>query len=484
MKRMPLLPQLFIINFLLIVFGMTFIPTVTFAQDSTFITAIETVAGQVGPAVVSIKTEKVQRYRAYPRYRQDPFYDDFLNQFFGEFFGGPPEYEKRQQGLGSGVIIDKTGYILTNEHVVREADRITVTLPDGRSFNGIPKGTDPRSDLALIKIEAPDLPVAIMGDSENLKTGQWVVAIGNPFGHILDDPQPTVTSGVISALHRSLPTTSKRDTDYSDLIQTDAAINPGNSGGPLVNLRGEVVGINVAIFSTSGGYQGVGFAIPINYAKAIVDKLIKGKKVTYGWLGVMIQDLDYRLAQYFGTPKGEGVLIEKVVDDGPAEIAGIRDGDVVLSVDGVKMRNTTNLIKYIGNAPIGKKVSVEILRDRKKIKIPVEITKRPFLNADIPEENGDELPETVLFKQWRGLKIRPISEEIAQRLRLGTQKGVVVFEVETDSPAQEAGLRKGDIIISVNKHPVETIKDFHKIVNNAKGDCLIRTVRGYFVICE
>ena len=211
-----------------------------------------------------------------------------------------PDRDYKQVGLGSGVIIDSSGYILTNQHVIDQADKIKVTLSDGREFKGEIKGQDARSDLAVIKIVAKDLPAVELGNSEKLRIGEWVVAIGNPFGFALEGAEPTVTVGVISALHRSLGKILSRNRDYTDLLQTDAAINPGNSGGPLVNLKGEVVGINVAIFSTSGGYQGIGFAIPINAAKRIISQLIAGKEVLYGWLGITIQDLTEDMAKYFG----------------------------------------------------------------------------------------------------------------------------------------------------------------------------------------
>ncbi|HDN85752.1 MAG TPA: trypsin-like serine protease, partial [Candidatus Omnitrophica bacterium] len=247
------------------------------------------VAEKVGKAVVSISTvvrKKMGRWEFEP-----PFEDEFFRRFFEEFFGEFPR-ERKEIGLGSGVIIDKDGYILTNEHVIQGAEEIKVRLPDGREFKAEVKGVDKRSDLAVIKINAHNLPVAELGDSDNLKIGQWVVAIGNPFGFAIESPQPTVTVGVISALHRYLPRIGKRERFYDDLIQTDAAINPGNSGGPLVDLNGKVIGINVAIITTSGGYEGIGFAIPINRAKRILGKLIRGEKILYGWLGITIQDLN------------------------------------------------------------------------------------------------------------------------------------------------------------------------------------------------
>ena len=231
--------------------GLTTQTKATAEEKIDFSTAVENVARIVGPSVVAIKTQATEHYQPRRYSGGNAAEDELFNQFFEDFFGAQPGYNLKRAGLGSGVIIDKSGYILTNEHVVANAQEIVVTLPDGRDFPGTVKGIDPGSDLAVVKIEAPDLPAAQLGDSADLKIGQWVVALGNPFGNILSDPVPTLTAGVISALHRALPQTSLRDTDYSDLIQTDAAINPGNSGGPLVNLKGEVVGINVAIFSTT-----------------------------------------------------------------------------------------------------------------------------------------------------------------------------------------------------------------------------------------
>jgi len=238
------------------------------------------------------------------------------------------------------VIIDKDGYILTNEHVVSDATQVKVKLSDGREFDAETKGVDKRIDLAVIKINAKNLPVAKLGDSDELKIGQWVLAIGNPFGFAIENPEPTVTVGVVSALGRYLPVLGRRDRGYDDFIQTDAAINPGNSGGPLVNLKGEVIGINTAIITTSGGYQGLGFAIPINKAKKVIDKLAKGEKISYGWLGVNIQDLNEDLRNYFGIKEKEGVIVLKVYKDSPAEKGGIKEGDLILSFKSQPVKTT------------------------------------------------------------------------------------------------------------------------------------------------
>ena len=318
-------------------------------------------AAKVWPAVVSISTEYTERfnYRApYPQFQQDEFY----GRFFRDFFGETPDRELKRFGLGSGVIIDARGYVLTNEHVVAEADKITVTLPDGREFKGEVKGTDPRSDLAVVKIDGQDLPWAKLGDSSNVKIGHWAIAIGNPFGYVVHSAEPTVTVGVVSALHRALPRTSQRDRDYSNLIQTDAAINPGNSGGPLVNIDGEIIGINVAIFSMSGGYMGIGFAIPANKAQEVMGALIEGKKVMYGWLGIQIQDITPDVAEYYNLSNRDGVLVFQVLADSPAQAGGMKDGDIITAIEGQVVKNSRELVERVGRAKVGSQLPVTVLR--------------------------------------------------------------------------------------------------------------------------
>lgn len=443
------------------------------------------VANTTGKAVVSISSEHTTKIKGGKKfYFQAPFgsgfgEDDAFRRFFDDFLGELPDREFKQRGLGSGVIINPEGYILTNEHVISGADKITVTLPDGRKFSGQIKGQDPRSDLAIIKINARNLPVAGLGDSDTLKIGQWVVAIGNPFGFVMDNPEPTVTVGVISALHRSLGRMLSQDKDYNDLIQTDAAINPGNSGGPLVNLKGEIIGINVAIFSTSGGYQGVGFAVPVNNAKRIISRLIEGKKIIYGWLGVTVQDLNEDLMKYFGLAEKNGILIANVLKDSPAEKGGMQKGDVIKRFDNQPINNVKELLNVVGKAEVGRRVKVIVVRDKKEMNLEVVVGERP---QEI-EETGAQSPAEEAGK-WRGLSVDNLNAENARRFRTEEKKGVVVVDVDPASPADEAGLLPGDVILEINKKPVNDLADYQKITRDLKGDCLVVTARGYLVIKE
>jgi len=441
-------------------------------------TSFVRVAEEVGPSVVSISTLQIQRVRAqrypYGGFGQDP-HRDFFEEFFRDFFGEIPEKEYQRRGFGSGVIIDEEGLILTNEHVVSGADEITVILPDGREFKGSVTGTDVRSDLAIIKIDADHLPAAPLGNSDSVRIGQWAIAIGNPFGHFVNNPEPTVTAGVVSATGRSLPRTNNRNRDYSNLIQTDAAINPGNSGGPLVNLKGEVIGINVAIFSTTGGYQGVSFAIPINSAKRVMDRLIEGKKVVYGWLGVHIQDITADLQEYFSLPDQQGVLVAGVVQGGPAALAGLREGDIIRSVDGIPVENTRGLLKEIGQREVGEKVSIDLLRGSREMKLEVRIDERPEDTASL------QIPSQ---KSWRGLLVQEVTPGLVKEYALQEETGVIVVGVEPGSPAEKAGLQSGDIINQMNRVSIHDFASYQKAIQSIRGDCLIRTHRGFAVLRE
>ena len=447
------------------------------------------VAQNIGKAVVSISVEKTEKIGG-PRIRRyydgqpfggegAPFGDQFFDRFFDDFFGGRfPEREYTQRGLGSGVIIDKEGYILTNEHVVGNADKLKVTLSDGRELKAEIKGTDPRSDLAVIKVNAKDLPVALLGDSDELKIGQWVLAIGNPFAFALENPEPTVTLGVVSALHRTLGVNLGRDRDYSNLIQTDAAINPGNSGGPLVNLNGQVVGINVAIFTTNGGYQGVGFAIPINAAKRIVSRLIEGKEIVYGWIGVNVQNIDDNLMQYFGLKNREGALVGKVTENSPAKEAGIKEGDIIINFDGKSIKNTNDLVSAVTKTEVNKEVNISLIRDTKTFNLKIKTEQRPG-NDEEEIIEPEEKPSN-----WRGLDVRDLDEQTAQRYNIKEEQGVVVIDVDSGSSAEDAGIVQGDVILSINKKLIDNLQDYKSLTSKIKGDALVMTSRGYCIIKE
>ena len=467
--------------------------TVEKAVDSSarvFENSIVNVADTVGKAIVSISVEVTEKLSSGRRFyfnnspfKDSPFEEDDLSRrFFEEFFGGEaPEREFKQSGLGSGVIVDKKGYILTNEHVVRRADKIIVSLSDGREFKAEIKGTDPRSDLAVIKIDADNLPVASLGDSDNLKIGQWVVAIGNPFGAYINSSEPTVTVGVISALHRTLGVGLRKESDYTDLIQTDAAINPGNSGGPLVNLKGEVVGINTAIFSTSGGYQGIGFSIPVNVVKKVLSRLIEGKKIAYAWLGVTVQNLDGYLARRFGVESGKGALVAKILANCPAQKAGLKVGDVILKFEDNKISNIQELIGSVSKTEVGRKVKLELIRDKKHMEVKVSLDERP---KNLDEEVLESEPDKEASYSWRGLNVGAITEEVSKYYKLSDSKGVVVVGVKDSSLAEEIGLSKGDIIDSIENREIADLSSFKKITSSIKKDkeVLLHTSKGYFIL--
>ena len=455
------------------------------SEAETLERAFTRVGQQVLPSVVSISTEQiehVQRYfRVHPFFGEEPF-DEFFRDFFGQVPGQGQGQEFRRFGLGSGVIIDKQGYILTNEHVVADADKITVTLSDGRELSGEVKGKDSRSDLAVIKIEAKNLPAATLGDSNTVNTGQWAIALGNQFGLMgygassqVFGPEPSLTVGVVSALHRRLPRMSSFDRDYSDLIQTDAAINPGNSGGPLVNIRGEVIGVNVAILTTSRGYQGVGFAIPINKAKAILDVLIEGRKVLYGWLGVQIQDITQDVAEYYGLSDRSGVLVYQVLPNGPAEKTGMKDGDIIKAFDGTAVKNAGELVDLVGRTKVGRSVSIDVLREGKKMTFSIEVGERPTEVEVVGSAT----------EAWRGLKVAEMTPQVAEQFGIAPDtQGVVVTEVAPDSPAGDARLQPGDVMNEINRKRIASVSDYREAVAGipTKANALVRTNRGYVVI--
>ncbi len=366
----------------------------------------------------------------------DPF--DQLRRYFGQ--GGQREY--KQHGLGSGVIVSPDGYILTNNHVVGNADEIHVTLQDKREFTAKVIGKDAKTDLGLIKIDTKDaLPVAPLGDSNTTDVGDWVIAIGNPFNVGM-----TVTAGIVSAKGRIL------GGDYDDFIQTDASINPGNSGGPLINTKGEVIGINTAIYSRTGANNGIGFAIPIDMARNVMDQLKAHGRVVRGWLGVEIQEVTPDLAQSFGLPKPEGALVASADKDGPAGKGGIERGDIVLSFNGHPVDDEHELPALVAQTPINQKVPVEVVRNGKHMTLDVTIGERkePQVASAKAETPGGN---------W-GMQVGDITPEIAQQFHLEGTKGVVIQKVAPDSPSADAGLQPGDVVMEVNHDKVATVSDF------------------------
>ncbi len=466
-------------KFIIAAIILSFTPLVIFAQGASALEkATIEVASKTGKSVVSISStvkEKIgnQFYFGTPfgGSESDPF-----QEFFQEFFGNMPEREQKRFGLGSGVIIDKDGYILTNEHVVSGASEIKVKLSDGREYDAEVTGIDKRTDLAVIKIDAKNLPVAKLGDSDALRIGNWVVAVGNPFGFAIENPEPTVTVGVVSALHRYMPALGRRDRSYDDLIQTDAANHPGNSGGPLVNLQGEIIGINTAIITTSGGYQGLGFAIPINKAKRVLSKLIKGEKILYGWLGVNIQDLNEDLRKYFGIKEREGVIVLKVYKDSPADKGGLKEGDLILAFNNLSVKTTRDLVRMVSSSEVGEEVPIKIMRANKEKSLSIRIGKMP---TDIEELEEAEAESGASF---RGMSVEDLNDIYKRRFRIKGNKGVIVVGVEEDSPAGKSGIRAGDLILKIENKEVNSVKEFEKVTSKITGSCLVKTNRQYIVL--
>lgn len=404
---------------------------------------------QVTPAVVNIASE------GRIKLRQNPL---FADPFFQQFFNLPNRpIERKTQSLGSGVIVDaKRGLVLTNNHVIENAVQITVTLHDGRQLAAELIGTDPDTDVALIKIPPDNLTALKPANSDDLRVGDFVVAIGNPFGL-----GQTVTSGIVSALGRS----GLGIEDYEDFIQTDASINPGNSGGALVNLHGELVGINTAIISQSGGNVGINFAIPINLAMHIAHQLLDKGAVERGYIGIKAQDLDPDLADAFGINSQRGAVIVNVLKDSPADKAGIRPGDIVVSVNNKQVRNAQDVINQIGLVPVGDKINFDIIRDGKKL----------TLAASVGSTQSSSGSARVVNRRLDGVTVGDIKENNAYYGRLN---GVLVMDVKRGSIAWNSGLRSGDIITSVNHEAVASVAGFLRLVNNNNDPLLLRIVRG------
>ncbi len=441
----------------------------TLPQTMTFAPVVKRAA----PAVVQISSTKVIKAEAQGRGRgQNPMLDDpFFRRFFGDQNPSQQPRDRRESGQGSGVIVLSSGYILTNNHVVDGATSVKVVLSDHREFTAKIVGTDPQSDIAVIKIESKnDLPVLPLSDSSKAQVGDICLAIGNPFGI-----GQTVTMGIVSATGRNLGGAIE---SYEDFIQTDAAINPGNSGGALINARGELIGINTAILSGSGANAGVGFAIPINMAKNVMDQLMKSGKVVRGYMGAMLQNVDPNVAKAFGLPAGGGGAAITNVDAGtPADKAGLKTSDVITAVNGENVADMSQLRLRIASFAPGTTVQLHVYRDGKQQDIPVTLAERPGDKELAKNQHGGN--EQGQPSGLQGVSVEDLSPQIARQLQLDrTVTGVVITEVDESSSAAEAGLQQGDVITQVNRQPVRTTTDFDRLVRDSKGSTLLLINRG------
>jgi len=422
--------------------------------------AFEESAANVSSSVVSIFAEQTVQTQNPFGLPDDAFKDFFGEDFFKRFFGTPPSREEKRtvRSLGSGVIVTKDGYILTNNHVVANAEKLSVVVGDNKTYEAKIIGTDPPTDVAVIKVDANDLHAAKLGNSDNVKVGQWVIAVGNPFQLF-----HTVTHGIISAKGRS----SVGLADYEDFFQTDASINPGNSGGALADMEGNVIGINTAIASPSGGNVGIGFAIPINMAKKVMEDLISKGEVTRGYIGLVPQDINEDLAKALKLSSTEGVLVGDVDRAGPADTGGIRRGDVIVEFDGKKVETSTQLRNMAAQANPGTPVKIGLLRDGKKVEVTVSLGERPKESAgsQAPQEPQAEAQTS----QKLGLSVQTLTPDIADQLGYQKDSGVIVTDVFSGSPAEEAGLQRGDLIKEVNRKEVRTVQDFENEINDLKS---------------
>ncbi|MCX5907081.1 MAG: DegQ family serine endoprotease [Deltaproteobacteria bacterium] len=438
-------------------------PSVQLASSSSFVAPPNFVdlAKKVNPGVVNISTTKViksgakvlRQFSPRERGERDPFHDFFGEDFFERFFGGIVPKDYVQRSLGSGFIIDREGYIITNNHVIEGASEIKVRLSNEKEFDGEVIGRDPKTDVALIRIKSwKDLPGVELGDSDKVEIGEWVMAIGNPFGL-----SHTVTVGIVSAKGRVIGSGP-----YDEFIQTDASINTGNSGGPLFNMRGEVVGINTAIVASG---QGIGFAIPVNTAKEIVAQLKKKGKVTRGGIGVYVQKMTPDLAKSFGIQESKGALIAEVMPGGAAEAAGIKRGDVIVKFDGKNVDEMNELPRTVASTPVGKEVEVAILREGKPMTLKLKVG-----------ELKDEAEPAALEKAKAelGMSVQEITPEIARQLQLPEAAGVIVSQVGPGSVADEAGVQRGDLIREINGEAIRKLGDYQSAMNKAKQGEIIR----------
>ena len=410
---------------------------------------------KVGPSVVNVSTTQMRK----PAQDRPNSGEDQMGEFFERFFGAPtPRGPQRRGGQGSGFIIDSNGTILTNYHVVDGMDKVVVTLSDGKSYDAKVVGKDQKSDVAVIKIDAGrELPAATLGDSDRLEVGEWVMAVGNPFG--LDH---SVTSGIVSAKGRNIGAGP-----YDNFIQTDASINPGNSGGPLINLRGEVVGINTAIFSQSGGNIGIGFAIPTNSVKELLPQLRDKGKVVRGFIGTSIQKVTPEIADSLGLKQTRGALVSEVIKGGPAERAGIKTGDIIFEFDRKEIKDSADLPMQVARIAPGTSVQVKVLRDSKELTLPITVGEMKESEIIAETQEGDF-----------GLTVQPVTPQLAENLGLERAEGLVVTAVKRDSAAEHAGLRSGDVITEINRQPIKNLADYNRALERSeKAKSLLFLVR-------
>ena len=423
-------------------------------------------ADQLSPSVVNVRVTKVMQTGFQgPQMHGNPFGDQF-GDFFNRFFEQMPKTHP-SQGAGSGVIISEDGYILSNNHVVEGAKEVSVTLANEKEYPAEIIGLDPKTDLAVLKINAPkDLPKATLGNSENLKVGDWVVAIGNPFGL-----NHTVTSGIVSAKGRVIGAGP-----YDDFIQTDASINPGNSGGPLFNLKGEVVGINTAIIPQG---QGIGFAIPVNTAKPLIPQLVEHGEITRGYLGVNIQTITADLAKALEVEEQSGALVSDVSADSPAEKAGIERGDIIINFAGHEIKDSRDLPAKVAATPVGEEVALTVLRDGKEKQLTVSVGELVDDSSLLGKTDGTSKGK------W-GLQLHDLDEKMAEQLRVDAQEGVAIVGVEPGSAAAEAGLRKGDVIVEVNRQAVDSVGEVKKQIGKSEDKdkllLLVQRDKGKFYV--
>ena len=428
--------------------------------------SIADVVEKVVPSVVSISSTRVTRMRQMPF--EDPFFRFFFGPGQGQGQGQGNPREQREQGLGSGVIVGD-GLVVTNNHVIDQADEVKVATQDNRQFDAQVVGSDPKTDLALLRIKGDTkglVPIAL-GDSGRLRLGDVVLALGNPFG-----VGQTVTMGIVSAKNRS----DLGIEDYEDFIQTDAAINPGNSGGALVDMEGNLVGINTAIFSRSGGNVGIGFAIPSNMARPIIESLMNHGKVVRGWLGVAIQPLDSDMAKALNLPENSGVLVSDVTKDTPAAKAGVRRGDVIMSVDDHKVRTTGELRNSIATAGVNRTVRLKILREGKEMQLNVALAEMP---NKLLEQGADKSGSDSKSAPEIGMQLQPLTPELKKKLEVPAEvnQGVVITNLDPSGDAARAGLRPGDVVLEINRQRVAAPADLQRLWQASKGNILVLVLR-------